>query len=90
MCVLSRLNSGPVQSYSRDVGNRSSIRMSYPEGSPKVWEDMDPKLKYVAVIYKSVDFNWLNAMITKQKVVSGLLHWPQQQYGFKGDISLAV
>ncbi|XP_062380901.1 lactosylceramide alpha-2,3-sialyltransferase isoform X2 [Sardina pilchardus] len=66
--MVIRLNSGPVRRFSKDVGNRTTIRMSYPEGSPKVWEDVDPKLKYVAVIYKSVDFNWLNAMITKQKV----------------------
>ncbi|XP_012697563.1 lactosylceramide alpha-2,3-sialyltransferase [Clupea harengus] len=66
--MVIRLNSGPVQDFSKDVGNHTTIRMSYPEGSPKVWEDLDPKLKYVAVIYKSVDFHWLNAMITKQKV----------------------
>ncbi|KAL2077249.1 hypothetical protein ACEWY4_026753 [Coilia grayii] len=66
--VVIRLNSGPVKNFSKDVGNRTSIRMSYPEGSPKVWEDQDPKLKFVAVIYKSVDFHWLNAMITKQTV----------------------
>lgn len=68
-----RLNSGPVQDFSVDVGNRTSIRMSYPESCPKVWEDMDSDLKYVAVIYKSVDFHWLRAMITKTSVVSACL-----------------
>ncbi|XP_048035595.1 lactosylceramide alpha-2,3-sialyltransferase isoform X2 [Megalobrama amblycephala] len=66
--VIIRLNSGPVQDFSADVGNRTSIRMSYPESCPKVWEDRDLDLKYVTVIYKSVDFHWLRAMITKTSV----------------------
>ncbi|XP_026877775.2 lactosylceramide alpha-2,3-sialyltransferase isoform X1 [Electrophorus electricus] len=66
--VILRLNSGPVKEFSRDVGNRTTFRMSYPEGSPKIWEDVDPQLQFVAVMYKSVDFNWLHAMITGTKV----------------------
>lgn len=66
--TIIRLNSGPVRGFSADVGNRTSIRMSYPEGSPKVWEDMDPDVRFVAVIYKNVDFHWLRAMITKTSV----------------------
>ncbi|XP_016327271.1 lactosylceramide alpha-2,3-sialyltransferase-like isoform X2 [Sinocyclocheilus anshuiensis] len=66
--TIIRLNSGPVRGFSADVGNRTSIRMSYPEGSPKVWEDMDSDLRFVAVIYKSVNFHWLRAMITKTSV----------------------
>ncbi|XP_026135400.1 lactosylceramide alpha-2,3-sialyltransferase isoform X1 [Carassius auratus] len=66
--TIIRLNSGPVRGFSADVGNRTSIRMSYPEGSPKVWEDTDADLRFVAVIYKSVDFDWLRAMITNTSV----------------------
>ncbi|XP_016415773.1 lactosylceramide alpha-2,3-sialyltransferase-like [Sinocyclocheilus rhinocerous] len=62
-----------VRGFSADVGNRTSIRMSYPEGSPKVWEDTDSDLRFVAVIYKSVDFHWLRAMITKTSV--SLWNW---------------
>ncbi|XP_052005311.1 lactosylceramide alpha-2,3-sialyltransferase-like isoform X2 [Xyrauchen texanus] len=77
--VIIRLNSGPVQDYSADVGNRTSIRMSYPEGCPKVWDDVNPDLKFVAVIYKSVDFHWLKAMITKTTVSlwDRLFFWQQ-------------
>ncbi|XP_062855957.1 lactosylceramide alpha-2,3-sialyltransferase [Trichomycterus rosablanca] len=63
--VILRLNSGPIREFSKDVGNRTTIRMSYPEGSPKTLEDVDPLLKFVVVIHKSVDFNWLQAMITR-------------------------
>ncbi|KTG01666.1 hypothetical protein cypCar_00031923 [Cyprinus carpio] len=66
--TIIRLNSGPVRGFSADVGNRTSIRMSYPEGSPKVWEDTDSDIRFVAVIYKSVDFHWLRAMITNTSV----------------------
>ncbi|KAF7707206.1 lactosylceramide alpha-2,3-sialyltransferase isoform X2 [Silurus meridionalis] len=66
--VIIRLNSGPVRDFSRDVGNRTTIRMSYPEGSPKIWEDVDPQLHFVAVIYKSVDFNWLYAMVSRTTI----------------------
>ncbi|XP_067313007.1 lactosylceramide alpha-2,3-sialyltransferase [Pseudorasbora parva] len=66
--VVIRLNSGPVRDFSADVGNRTSIRMSYPESCPKVWEDKDSDLKYVAVIYKYADFHWLRAMITKTSI----------------------
>ncbi|XP_073777384.1 lactosylceramide alpha-2,3-sialyltransferase isoform X2 [Danio rerio] len=66
--IIIRLNSGPLQDFSADVGNRTTIRMSYPESCPKVWEDTDPDLKYVAVIFKSVDFHWLRAMISRTPV----------------------
>lgn len=66
--MIFRLNSGPVRDFSRDVGNRTTIRMSYPEGTPKLWDDEDPDLQFVAVIYKSVDFNWLHAVITEARV----------------------
>ncbi|KAL0973947.1 hypothetical protein UPYG_G00213310 [Umbra pygmaea] len=66
--VVIRLNSGPLRNYSKDVGKRTSIRMSYPEGSPKLWEDVDPDLQFVAVVYKAVDFNWIRAMISRQRV----------------------
>lgn len=48
--------------------------MSYPEGSPKVWEDVDPELQFVAVVYKAVDFKWIRAMINRQRVVSCKAH----------------
>uniref|UniRef100_A0A3P9N127 Lactosylceramide alpha-2,3-sialyltransferase n=1 Tax=Poecilia reticulata TaxID=8081 RepID=A0A3P9N127_POERE len=60
-----RLNSGPLGKHTGDVGNRTSIRMSYPEGTPLHWEDTDPHSVFVAVIYKGVDLSWISAMIRK-------------------------
>ncbi|KAM4732750.1 lactosylceramide alpha-2,3-sialyltransferase isoform 2-T3 [Anableps anableps] len=66
--TIIRLNSGPLGKFSIDVGNRTSIRMSYPEGTPLHWTDTDPHALFVAVIYKSVDLSWISAMIKKLSV----------------------
>lgn len=66
-----RLNSGPLGKHTGDVGNRTSIRMSYPEGTPLHWADTDSHSVFVAVIYKGVDLSWMSAMIRKLGVVSG-------------------
>ncbi|XP_060935586.1 lactosylceramide alpha-2,3-sialyltransferase isoform X2 [Limanda limanda] len=66
--TIIRLNSGPLGEFSVDVGNRTSIRMSYPESTPLRWVDTDPHTLFVAVVYKSVDISWLSAMINKQAV----------------------
>lgn len=63
-----RLNSGPLGEFSVDVGNRTSFRMSYPEGTPLQWADPDPHTLFVAVVYKSVDMSWISAMIRKASV----------------------
>ncbi|CAL8264334.1 unnamed protein product [Lota lota] len=63
-----RLNSGPLGKFSVDVGNRTSIRMSYPEGTPRQWADHDPQALFVAVVYKAVDLSWLSAMINRHTV----------------------
>ncbi|XP_033870138.3 lactosylceramide alpha-2,3-sialyltransferase-like [Acipenser ruthenus] len=66
--VVIRLNNAPVRNFIKDVGNKTTIRMSYPEGSPKFWDDVNPKTLFVTVIYKTVDINWLKAMIKREKV----------------------
>ena len=69
LCHHNRLNSGPLGEFSGDVGNRTSIRVSYPEGTPRQWVDHDPQPLFVAVVYKAVDLSWLSAMINKHTVV---------------------
>ncbi|XP_078409927.1 lactosylceramide alpha-2,3-sialyltransferase isoform X2 [Cetorhinus maximus] len=66
--VIIRLNNAPVQGFTQDVGNKTTIRMSYPEGAPKSELDYDPYMLFVAVMYKGVDFSWLKAMIKKERV----------------------
>ncbi|XP_043841438.1 lactosylceramide alpha-2,3-sialyltransferase isoform X3 [Dromiciops gliroides] len=66
--VVIRLNSAPVQGYTDHVGNKTTIRMTYPEGAPL--SDLEYYLNdlFVAVLFKSVDFNWLEAMIKNETV----------------------
>lgn len=68
--ISSRLNSAPLGEFSGDVGKRTTLRMSYPESTPFLWEDQDPDTLYVAVAYKGADLSWISAMIKKQTVVS--------------------
>ncbi|XP_047441338.1 lactosylceramide alpha-2,3-sialyltransferase-like isoform X2 [Mugil cephalus] len=66
--TIIRLNRGPVGEFHVDVGTRTSIRMSYPEGTPLHWADTDPQSLFVAVVYKGVDISWISAMINKLSV----------------------
>ncbi|XP_073343007.1 lactosylceramide alpha-2,3-sialyltransferase [Pagrus major] len=66
--TIIRLNSGPLGEFSVDVGSRTSIRMSYPEGTPLHWVDTDPHTLFVAVVYKGGDISWTSAMINKLTV----------------------
>ncbi|XP_078079899.1 lactosylceramide alpha-2,3-sialyltransferase isoform X2 [Mustelus asterias] len=66
--VIIRLNNAPIQGFTQDVGNKTTIRMSYPEGAPKSQLEYDPYMLFVAVMYKRVDFSWLKAMIKKERV----------------------
>ncbi|XP_006900431.1 PREDICTED: lactosylceramide alpha-2,3-sialyltransferase [Elephantulus edwardii] len=64
--VVIRLNSAPVQGYSEQVGNKTTIRMTYPEGAPLSDLEYYSSDLFVAVLFKSVDFSWLQAMIKNE------------------------
>lgn len=64
-----RLNDAPVQGYTDHVGNKTTIRMTYPEGAPLSEHEYPPASLFVAVLFKSVDFNWLQAMIKNETLV---------------------
>lgn len=64
--VVIRLNSAPVEGYSEHVGNKTTIRMTYPEGAPLSDSEYYSTDLFVAVLFKSVDFNWLHAMVQNE------------------------
>lgn len=66
---FSRLNDAPVQGYTDHVGNKTTIRMTYPEGAPLSEHEYPPASLFVAVLFKSVDFNWLQAMVKNETLV---------------------
>uniref|UniRef100_A0AAQ6IQ63 Lactosylceramide alpha-2,3-sialyltransferase n=1 Tax=Anabas testudineus TaxID=64144 RepID=A0AAQ6IQ63_ANATE len=61
--IIIRLNSGPLGEFSIDVGSKTNIRMSYPEGTPLHWVDTVPQTVFAGVVYKGVDISWMSAMI---------------------------
>ncbi|XP_073097714.1 lactosylceramide alpha-2,3-sialyltransferase isoform X4 [Manis javanica] len=61
-----KLNSAPVEGYSEHVGNKTTIRMTYPEGAPLSDLEYYSSDLFVAVLFKSVDFNWLQAMVKNE------------------------
>ncbi|XP_014750684.1 PREDICTED: lactosylceramide alpha-2,3-sialyltransferase isoform X4 [Sturnus vulgaris] len=64
--IVIRLNDAPVQGYMDHVGNKTTIRMTYPEGAPLSEQEYPPASLFVAVLFKRVDFNWLQAMIKNE------------------------
>ncbi|XP_060043298.1 lactosylceramide alpha-2,3-sialyltransferase isoform X2 [Erinaceus europaeus] len=66
--VVIRLNSAPIEGYSEHVGNKTTIRMTYPEGAPLSSLDYDSNELFVVVLFKSVDFNWLQAVIKNESL----------------------
>lgn len=67
---LNRLNSAPVEGYSEHVGNKTTIRMTYPEGAPLSDAEYYANDLFVTVLFKSVDFSWLQAMLKRETLVS--------------------
>lgn len=66
--VVIRLNSAPVEGYSEHVGNKTTIRMTYPEGAPLSDAEYYANDLFVAVLFKSVDFKWLQAMVKNESL----------------------
>ncbi|XP_075050222.1 lactosylceramide alpha-2,3-sialyltransferase [Mixophyes fleayi] len=75
--VTIRLNNAPVHGYERDVGNKTTIRMTYPEGAPVSKEEYLSNSLLVTVLFKHVDFLWLQAMLKKEtlSVWNRLFFW---------------
>ncbi|XP_075712784.1 lactosylceramide alpha-2,3-sialyltransferase isoform X2 [Rhinoderma darwinii] len=64
--VVIRLNNAPVHGYERDVGNKTTIRMTYPEGAPISEREYFSNSLFVTVLFKHVDFLWLQAVMKNQ------------------------
>ncbi|XP_064007782.1 lactosylceramide alpha-2,3-sialyltransferase isoform X2 [Pogoniulus pusillus] len=64
--VVIRLNDAPVQGYTAHVGNKTTLRLTYPEGAPLSELEYPPASLFVAVLFKSADFSWLQAMVTNE------------------------
>ncbi|XP_071881377.1 CMP-N-acetylneuraminate-beta-galactosamide-alpha-2,3-sialyltransferase 4 isoform X1 [Anas platyrhynchos] len=86
--VIIRLNDAPVREYKKDVGERTSIRLFFPESAlPNPLENNDNDTLMVFVPFKPSDFLWLREVLlkTRNETKVGFWHQPPQQWN--GNIS---
>ncbi|KAM6970534.1 CMP-N-acetylneuraminate-beta-galactosamide-alpha-2,3-sialyltransferase 4-like [Aplochiton taeniatus] len=69
--IVIRLNDAPVKGYEEDVGNKTSIRLFYPESAPlNPTTDNDPDTLMVLVPFKVQDIKWINGILYNEKRTS--------------------
>lgn len=64
-----RLNEAPVTGYGKDVGTKTTIRITYPEGTIQKPENYEKDSLFVFSAFKPMDFKWLRQMVFKEKLV---------------------
>ena len=64
-----RLNEAPVSGYEKDVGSKTTMRITYPEGAIQKPERYEKDSIFVLSAFKPKDFNWLRYMVFKEKLV---------------------
>ncbi|NP_999950.1 ST3 beta-galactoside alpha-2,3-sialyltransferase 3b [Danio rerio] len=67
--VVVRLNEAPVSGYTRDVGSKTTMRITYPEGAIQKPERYEKDSLFVFSAFKPLDFKWLRQMVYKEKLV---------------------
>lgn len=75
--VVIRLNNAPVAGYEGDVGNKTTMRLFYPESAhfdPQ--GENNPDTLFVLVAFKALDFHWIETILRDKKRV-GKGFWKQ-------------
>lgn len=68
--ALCRLNSAPVKGFEKDVGSKTTLRITYPEGAMQRPEQYERDSLFVLAGFKWQDFKWLKYIVYKERVVS--------------------
>nr|XP_057921975.1 ST3 beta-galactoside alpha-2,3-sialyltransferase 3b isoform X2 [Doryrhamphus excisus] len=66
--VVVRLNEAPVAGYSKDVGTKTTMRITYPEGAIQKPEHYEKDSLFVFSAFKPLDFKWLRQMVFKERL----------------------
>ncbi|XP_051944656.1 ST3 beta-galactoside alpha-2,3-sialyltransferase 3b isoform X1 [Hippocampus zosterae] len=66
--VVVRLNEAPVAGYGKDVGTKTTIRITYPEGAIQKPEHYEKDSLFVLTAFKPLDFKWLRQMVFKERL----------------------
>lgn len=64
-----RLNEGPVRGFEKDVGSKTTMRITYPEGAIQKPDRYEKDSLFVFSAFKPVDFKWLKQMVFHEKLV---------------------
>lgn len=67
--VPERLNEAPVYGYDKDVGTKTTMRITYPEGAIQKPDSYVKDSLFVFSAFKPLDFKWLRQMVFKEKLV---------------------
>ncbi|KAG7228902.1 hypothetical protein INR49_008680 [Caranx melampygus] len=68
--VVVRLNEAPVKGYEKDVGSKTTMRITYPEGAIQKTERYEAQSLFVLSAFKALDFKWLRDMVFKHRLDS--------------------
>ncbi|XP_074829876.1 CMP-N-acetylneuraminate-beta-galactosamide-alpha-2,3-sialyltransferase 4-like [Natator depressus] len=77
------LNNAPVKEHKEDVGEKTSIRLFFPESAlPNPLDNNDNETLMVLVAFKSLDFIWVKEMLlkTRTKTVQGFWRQPPSEW----------
>lgn len=85
--VVFRLNDAPVRGYEEDVGNKTTMRLFYPESaSPNPALHNEPETLMVLVPFKQQDLRWIKEILYNEKRVQKGFWKPPPQV-WTGDTS---
>ncbi|KAL1022669.1 hypothetical protein UPYG_G00030770 [Umbra pygmaea] len=73
--VIVRLNNAPINGYEKDVGSRTTMRITYPEGAIEKPELYEKDSLFVLSVFKYADFYWLRSMILKTRLYNTDVFW---------------
>ncbi|KAM6117405.1 LOW QUALITY PROTEIN: CMP-N-acetylneuraminate-beta-galactosamide-alpha-2,3-sialyltransferase 4-like [Phoenicopterus ruber ruber] len=86
--VTIRLNDAPVKEHKKDVGDRTSICLFFPEsGLPNPLESNDNNTLMVFVPFKPLDFLWLREVLLKTRNRTKVGFWHQPPWEWNGNVS---
>uniref|UniRef100_A0A8C8GR38 CMP-N-acetylneuraminate-beta-1,4-galactoside alpha-2,3-sialyltransferase n=1 Tax=Oncorhynchus tshawytscha TaxID=74940 RepID=A0A8C8GR38_ONCTS len=66
--IVVRLNEAPVTGFGKDVGTKTTMRITYPEGAIQKPERYEKDSLFVFSAFKPLDFKWLRQMVFKEKL----------------------
>lgn len=68
LALILRLNDAPVKEHKKDVGERTSTRLFFPESAlPNPLENNNDDELMVFVPFKPLDFSWLMEVLLKTR-----------------------